>query len=56
MQQKLLVIVGTTGAGKSKLAIQIAKALNGEVVNADAMQVGPNRLLPMLILVGQLTH
>ncbi len=36
---KLLVIVGTTGVGKSKLAIQIAKALNGEVVNADSMQV-----------------
>jgi hypothetical protein len=27
------------GVGKSKLAIEIAKELNGEIINADAMQM-----------------
>ncbi|KAJ2842816.1 tRNA dimethylallyltransferase, mitochondrial, partial [Coemansia erecta] len=29
----------TTGVGKSQLAIELARAVNGEVINADAMQV-----------------
>lgn len=37
--RKVLVIVGTTGVGKTKLSIEIAKAINGEIINADAMQV-----------------
>ncbi|OQS01098.1 tRNA isopentenyltransferase [Achlya hypogyna] len=36
---KILVVVGTTGAGKTKLSIDLAKALNGEIVNSDAMQM-----------------
>lgn len=36
---KLLVIVGPTAVGKSKLAVQIAKKINGEIVSADSMQV-----------------
>ncbi|TPX66284.1 tRNA dimethylallyltransferase [Spizellomyces sp. 'palustris'] len=39
MTHPLLVVVGTTGVGKSQLGIELAKALNGEVVNADSMQV-----------------
>ena len=35
----LVVVLGATGAGKSKLAIEIAKALNGEIISADSMQV-----------------
>ena len=35
----IVAIVGTTGAGKSRLAVDIARAFNGEVINADAMQV-----------------
>ncbi|KAK9467996.1 IPP transferase-domain-containing protein [Lipomyces arxii] len=35
----LITIVGTTGVGKSKLSVALAKALNGEVVNADSMQM-----------------
>ena len=35
----IAVIMGTTGAGKSKLAIDLAKAIGGEVVSADSMQV-----------------
>nr|CCA20742.1 tRNA isopentenyltransferase putative [Albugo laibachii Nc14] len=37
--RKVLVIVGTTGVGKTKLSIEIAKAINGEIINADAMQM-----------------
>lgn len=35
----LVAVIGTTGSGKSRVAIDIALACNGEVVNADAMQV-----------------
>ncbi len=37
--KKLLVVVGATGTGKSKLAIDLAKKFNGEVLNADSMQM-----------------
>ncbi|KAH9096093.1 hypothetical protein LEN26_017587 [Aphanomyces euteiches] len=36
---KILVVVGTTGAGKTKLSVELAKAFNGEIVNSDAMQM-----------------
>jgi tRNA dimethylallyltransferase len=36
---RLVVVVGPTATGKSELGIALAKALAGEVVNADAMQL-----------------
>ena len=36
---KLLVIVGPTGVGKTRLAVQLAQKQNGEIVNADSRQV-----------------
>ncbi|KAA0156108.1 hypothetical protein FNF31_06014 [Cafeteria roenbergensis] len=33
------VVVGTTGAGKTKLSIDLCEALDGEVINADSMQM-----------------
>lgn len=36
---KLVVIIGATGTGKTRLSIEIAKAIGGEVVNADKMQI-----------------
>jgi len=36
---KLLVILGSTAVGKSKLAIEIAKRIDAEIVNADSLQV-----------------
>ncbi|MDH5696379.1 MAG: tRNA (adenosine(37)-N6)-dimethylallyltransferase MiaA, partial [Dehalococcoidia bacterium] len=35
----LLAIVGPTGVGKSKLALRLAQAFDGEIVNADSRQV-----------------
>ena len=35
----IIVIVGPTGVGKTKLSIKLAKKLNGEIINADSMQV-----------------
>ena len=35
----LVVVIGTTGAGKTKLSVDVAEAIGGEVVNADAMQL-----------------
>ena len=38
-KSKIILIYGPTASGKSKLAIQIAKKINGEIINADSMQV-----------------
>lgn len=35
----LVVILGSTGTGKSKLAIEIGKKIGGEIISADSMQV-----------------
>jgi len=37
--KKINVIIGPTAGGKSKLALRLAKHLNGSVVNADSMQI-----------------
>jgi len=39
VKNKIIVILGPTGCGKTKLAVKIAKAINGEIINADAFQV-----------------
>ncbi|HPX60714.1 MAG TPA: tRNA (adenosine(37)-N6)-dimethylallyltransferase MiaA [Deltaproteobacteria bacterium] len=36
---KLLIICGPTASGKSELAIRLARELDGEIINADSMQV-----------------
>ncbi|MBU0476780.1 tRNA (adenosine(37)-N6)-dimethylallyltransferase MiaA [Patescibacteria group bacterium] len=36
---KLIVILGPTAAGKSELAVKLAKKFNGEVISADSRQV-----------------
>lgn len=37
-QPPLIAVVGPTGSGKSDLAVELALKLDGEVINADAMQ------------------
>jgi tRNA dimethylallyltransferase len=39
IQSKIILISGPTGSGKSVFAIKIAKKINGEIINADSMQV-----------------
>ena len=37
--KKLVIVCGPTATGKTKLGVALAKALNGEVVSADSMQI-----------------
>ena len=39
MSKKIILLAGPTASGKSKLAIQIARKIKGEIINADSMQV-----------------
>ncbi len=38
----IVVIVGPTGVGKTKLSVELAKRLDGEIINADSTQVYRN--------------
>ncbi|KAM9901632.1 hypothetical protein OXX69_008634, partial [Metschnikowia pulcherrima] len=38
-KKNVVTIVGTTGVGKSQYSIELAKSINGEIINADSMQV-----------------
>ena len=35
----VIVIIGPTASGKTKLSIELAKIINGEIVSADSMQI-----------------
>ena len=39
MKRPLIILTGPTAVGKTKASIGLAKALNGEVISADSMQV-----------------
>ena len=39
MSKKIILLAGPTASGKSRLAIQLTKKLNGEIINADSMQI-----------------
>lgn len=39
MNNNIIVLIGPTGVGKTKVSVQLAKKLNGEIINADSMQV-----------------
>ena len=39
MKKPLIVLTGPTAVGKTKLSIALAKAVNGEIISADSMQV-----------------
>tara|TARA_B100000900_G_scaffold191093_1_gene161783 strand:- start:50 stop:958 length:909 start_codon:yes stop_codon:yes gene_type:complete len=38
-KSKIILIYGPTASGKSRFAIKLAKKINGEIINADSMQV-----------------
>lgn len=52
MFDKILVLAGPTGVGKSNLSIKLAKRMNGEIISADSMQIykymtiGTGKILP----------
>ena len=39
LKSKIILIYGPTASGKSKFAIELAKKIDGEIINADSMQV-----------------
>jgi tRNA dimethylallyltransferase len=39
MPEQIIAVVGPTAAGKSDLALRLARAVGGEIVNADSMQL-----------------
>ena len=39
LKSKIILISGSTASGKSNFAVKLAKKINGEIVNADSMQV-----------------
>ena len=39
MTKKIILLAGPTASGKSKLALLLAKKINGEIINADSMQI-----------------
>tara|TARA_B100000035_G_C20908340_1_gene512703 strand:- start:15 stop:923 length:909 start_codon:yes stop_codon:yes gene_type:complete len=39
LRSKIVLLYGPTASGKSSFAIKLAKKINGEIVNADSMQI-----------------
>ena len=39
LKSKIILIYGPTASGKSEFAIKLAKKIDGEIINADSMQV-----------------
>ena len=39
LKSKIILIYGPTASGKSNFAVKLAKRINGEIINADSMQV-----------------
>ena len=39
MKKPLVILTGPTAAGKTKLSVALAKAVDGEIISADSMQV-----------------
>ena len=38
LKSKIILISGPTASGKSEFAVNLAKKINGEIINADSMQ------------------
>ena len=38
-KEPLIILTGPTAVGKTELSIALAKAVNGEIISADSMQV-----------------
>jgi 2-phosphoglycerate kinase len=45
----LIVLIGSTGTGKTKLSIELARRFDGEIISADSMQVNKINIKPTKI-------
>ena len=55
----IVVILGATGAGKSKAALEVARKFNGEIISADSMQVRgslPSSQKFRVAIIGNFNH
>ena len=39
MKKPLVILTGPTAVGKTELSVKLAKAINGEIISADSIQV-----------------
>ena len=39
MKQRILTIIGPTGIGKTTIAIEVARKINGEIIGLDSRQI-----------------
>ena len=37
--EKVIVVIGPTSVGKTKMGVALAKKFNGEVISGDSMQI-----------------
>ncbi len=42
MKEKLVILTGPTGVGKTSISLGLARELNGEIISADSMQIYRN--------------
>ena len=60
LKSKIFLISGPTASGKSKFAVKLAKKINGEIINADSMQIYKEfkvlNTRPNKILTKQIRH
>ena len=50
--KKILTIIGSTGLGKTDLAIKIAKKINGEIIGLDSIRIRMLKIMRSHHLVG----
>ena len=56
----IVLLAGPTASGKSKIAIKLSRLINGEIINADSMQVYKELKIltsrPTLLDQNKITH
>ena len=52
-QSKIILIAGPTASGKSNFAVRLAKKIDGEIINADSMQIYKQLKIPERFVLHQ---